>query len=291
LESRKKERVYWIVMDPISILWLFIILASLQPAIQRRFLELSRQRALSRLASERSSTVVTLIHRQETLSFLGFPIVRYINIDDSEGVLSAIRATSSGTPIDIVLHTPGGLVLAARQIASALAEHDGPVRAIVPHYAMSGGTLIAMAADEINMDPHAVLGPVDPQLGEYPAASIVTAAKQAKDPDDRTLILADVGRKAIWQVERFVQELLERYMESAQAKEVARILSTGTWTHDHPLGLEELEALGLPVKVGVPRGVRELMRLYPQPQGRQASVEYVPSPRQPQEAPANRPRD
>src|SRR5215208_1548574 len=97
-----RERVYWIVMDPISILWLFIILASLQPAIQRRFLEVSRQRTLSRLASERSSTVITLIHRQETMSFLGIPIVRYINIDDSEGVLSAVRATSSGTPIDIV---------------------------------------------------------------------------------------------------------------------------------------------------------------------------------------------
>src|SRR5215208_1428180 len=213
-------------MDPISILWLFIILASLQPVLQRRLLELSRQRALARLASERGSTVVTLIHRQETMSFLGFPIVRYINIDDAEGVLNAVRATPSATPIDIVLHTPGGLVLAASQIASALEEHDGPVRAIVPHYAMSGGTLIALAADEINVDPHAALGPVDPQLGEYPAASIVVAAQEAKEPDDRTLILADVGRKAIWQVEHFVQELLERHLKLDQAKEVARLLST-----------------------------------------------------------------
>jgi len=74
-----------IVMDLINILWLFIILASLQPALQRRFLELARQRALARLASERGSTVVTLIHRQETMSPLGFPLVRYINIDDTEG--------------------------------------------------------------------------------------------------------------------------------------------------------------------------------------------------------------
>src|SRR5215208_7639937 len=119
-------------MDPISILWLFIILASLQPVLQQRLLERARRRALARLASERGSTVVTLIHRQETMSFLGFPIVRYINIDDSEEVLSAIRATPAGTPIDIILHTPGGLVLAASQIASALAEHDGPVSAIIP---------------------------------------------------------------------------------------------------------------------------------------------------------------
>lgn len=278
-------------MDLINFLWIFIILASLQPVLQRRLLELSRQRALSRFASERSSTVITLIHRQETMSFLGFPIVRYIDIDDAEGVLNAIRATPSATPIDIVLHTPGGLVLAASQISSALAEHDGPVRAIVPHYAMSGGTLIALAADEIVVDPHAALGPVDPQLGEYPAASIVAAAKQAKDPDDRTLILADIGRKALWQLERFVQELLKRRMNPVQAKEVARILSSGTWTHDYPLEPEQLEALGLPVKVGVPNSVHKLMRLYPQPRGRQSSVEYVPSPRRSRELPASRPRD
>jgi ClpP class serine protease len=94
---------------------------------------------------------------------------------------------------------------------------------------MSGGTLIALAADEIIVDPHAALGPVDPQLGAYPAASIIVAAEQAKEPEDRTLILADVNRKAIWQVEHFVQELLERHTEQSQAKEVARILSTGTW--------------------------------------------------------------
>src|SRR3954451_5030270 len=278
-------------MDLINILWLFLILSSLQPVVQRWFLELARQRALSRLAAERGSTVVMIIHRQETMSFLGFPIVHYINIDDSEGVLDAIRATPSGTPIDIVLHTPGGMVLAASQIASALAEHDGPVRAIVPHYAMSGGTLIALAADEINIDPHAVLGPVDPQLGEYPAASIVVAAKQAKEPDDRTLILADVSRKALWQVEHFVQGLLERYMKPAQAKEVADILSTGTWTHDYPLSHEELEAFGLPVKVAAAPLVRALMLLYPQPHGRQASVEYEPSLTRPREVLPSGPRD
>jgi ClpP class serine protease len=272
-------------MDILGIFWLFIILASLQPVLQRQYLELSRRRALSRLASERNSTVITLIHRQETMSFLGFPLVRYINIDDAEGVLNAIRATPPGTPIDIVMHTPGGLVLAASQISSALAEHDGPVRAIVPHYAMSGGTLIALAADEILIDPHAALGPVDPQLGEYPAASIVAAAEQSKDPDDRTLILADVSRKALWQVESFVRRLLARHAKPERAAEVARILSSGTWTHDYPLEPEELEALGLPVKVGVPGGVHELMRLYPQPRGRRESVEYVPSPPRPRERP------
>lgn len=99
------------------------------------------------------------------MSFLGIPIVRYIDIEDSEQVLRAIRMTAPEMPIDLVLHTPGGLVLAAEQIACALKRHPGKVTVFVPHYAMSGGSLIAMAADEIVLDPNAVLGPIDPQLG------------------------------------------------------------------------------------------------------------------------------
>ena len=80
-----------------------------------------------------------------------------------------------------ILHTPGGLVLASEQIAQALLRRTGRVTVFVPHYAMSGGTLIALAADEIVMDPNAVLGPVDPQIGEYPAASIMRRCTSRRD--------------------------------------------------------------------------------------------------------------
>ena len=102
------------------------------------------------------------------MSLLGFPIVRYIDINDSEQVLRAIHMTDPDVPIDLILHTPGGLVLAALQIARAIDRHKAKVTVFVPHYAMSGGTLIALAADEIVMCEHAVLGPVDPQLGRVP---------------------------------------------------------------------------------------------------------------------------
>ena len=113
-------------------------------------------------------TVITLIHRQESMNLLGFPLVRYIDIDDAEGILRAINETPQGRPIEIILHTPGGLVLAAQQIASALADHDARVTAVVPHYAMSGGTLIALAADEIVLDSHAVLRPGRPAARRVP---------------------------------------------------------------------------------------------------------------------------
>jgi ClpP class serine protease len=259
-------------------LWLFFVLASLQPVLERARLAAVRQRRLDRLSRARGGTVITLIHRQETMSLLGFPLVRYIDIDDAESVLRAIGETPEGQPIEIVLHTPGGVVLAASQIAGALADHPGRVTAVVPHYAMSGGTLIALGADEIVLDPHSALGPVDPQLGQYAAASIAHVAALPGEHDDQTLILADVSRKALVQVEHFARRLIERHMPAVRAREVARLLSTGTWTHDHPLQASDVQALGLPVRLGVPEEERELMRLYPQPRGREPSVEYVPAP-------------
>lgn len=245
--------------------------------MQRQVLAARRRQSLAVLSRKRKATVITLIHRQETVSLLGIPLARYIDIDDAQSILRAIRETPSDRPIEIVLHTPGGLVLAATQIASALADHPAEVTAVVPHYAMSGGTLIALAADEIVLDAHSVLGPVDPQLGQYPAASVLAALDAPGDRDDETLILADMSRKAIVQVESFVGRMLEQSLAPQRAREVARLLATGTWTHDHPLQPAELELLGLPVRVGIGDEERELLDLYPQPRGREAAVEYVPA--------------
>ena len=287
-------------MDPWNLIWIFIIVSSLQPVLQRQMLAAARRRMLKQIAERRDATAITLIHRQETISLLGIPLVRHIDIDDAESVLKAIRGTPPGKTIEIILHTPGGLVLAASQIARALRDHDGRVVAVVPHYAMSGGTLIALAADEIMIDPHAALGPVDPQLGQYPAASLVEVAALPGDHEDQTLIYADISRKALRQLETLVTELLEAHSEPQRARDLARLLSQGTWTHDHPLMARDLKLLGLPVRIGVPEEERALMDLYPQPRGREAAVEYVPGrpvpglppgrevPRRRREAPASK---
>ncbi len=287
-------------MDPWNLIWIFIIVSSLQPLVQRQLLAAARRRMLGQIAERRDATAITLIHRQETISLLGIPLVRHIDIDDAESVLKAIRGTPPGKTIEIILHTPGGLVLAASQIARALRDHDGRVVAVVPHYAMSGGTLIALAADEIVIDPHAALGPVDPQLGQYPAATLVEVAAMPGDHEDQTLIFADIGRKALRQLETLVTELLEANTDPQRARDLARLLSQGTWTHDHPLMSRDLELLGLPVRIGVPEEERALMDLYPQPRGREAAVEYVPGrplpglppgrevPRRRREAPASK---
>jgi ClpP class serine protease len=263
-----------------DLLWIFFIISALQPVLQQKLLEMRRLRLLAGLERRRRSRVIALVHRQETMSLLGFPLMRYIDINDSEAVLRAIQLTDPDYPIDLIVHTPGGLVLAAGQIAHALRYHKGKVTIFVPHYAMSGGTLIALAADEIVMDANAVLGPVDPQLGQWPAASVLTVLdqKEAKDIDDETLIRADIARKAMSQVQATVEELLVERMPPERAKALAVQLASGVWTHDYPITAKAAQELGLPVSTVTPTEVYEFMHLFAQPTRTRPSVEYVPVP-------------
>ena len=250
----------------------------------------ARTDVLRRFEQERGSRVIALIHRQDTASVLGVPVASSISIEDSEALLRAIRLTPPEQPIDIILHTPGGLVLASEQIARALLERKAKVTAFVPHYAMSGGTLIALAAHEIVMDSNAVLGPVDPQIGSLPAASIVRAADlKGAHAEDQLLVLADMARKSRAQVGAFVARLLGKHMGAEQAQKLAITLSEGRWTHDYGITADAARGFGLNVTTAVPRTVYELMDLYPQGAGRRPSVLYTPVRTPPELGPAASP--
>jgi ClpP class serine protease len=261
-----------------DIFWFFLMISMFQPWLRQKMLESARVRQMHRIERQRGSRVILMVHREETMGFLGFPLMRYIDINDSEEVIRAIRMTDDNVPIDLVLHTPGGLVLASLQIARAIKGRKGKVTVLVPHYAMSGGTLIALAADEIIMNSHAALGPVDPQLGEYPAASLVKVvrAKDINRVNDKTLIMADLAEKALQQIRSDVLELLADKMPAEKAARVADQLSQGTWTHDRPISFKEAQELGLPVSSDMPAEFYQMMALFPQPTQRQPSVQYIP---------------
>lgn len=266
---------------------LFLVVSSLQPAIQKRIVNARRVAAIQSFEQRRGSRVILMVHRQESINLLGIPLSRFINIEDSEQILRAIRLTPADVPIDLILHTPGGLVLATEQIARALVRHRAKVTVFIPHYAMSGGTMLAMAADEIVMDENAVLGPVDPQLGNVAAASLlkVLDEKPLDRIDDQTLVTADVARKAIRQVQKFVRSLLEdsfpkQKVDPENIDRILEALTTGVVTHDYPVSVEEAQEMGLPVTVGLPSEIYSLMDLYPQPMSGRPSVQYVPLPYQ-----------
>src|SRR6516164_1569184 len=159
-------------LDFSSLFWIFIAIMVLQPLFMGRWYALRRAQAIRTIEKSHASRVITMIHRQEKRSIFGFAVSRHIDLEDAQTIIAAIKDTPNDMPIDLVIHTPGGLVLAAMQIARAVEAHRAKVTVYVPVYAMSGGTLIALAADEIVLGEFSVLGPIDPQiLDSRPRAS------------------------------------------------------------------------------------------------------------------------
>lgn len=250
-----------------DIFWIFLVFVVIQIALKKRQTSRTRRLLIQSIEHSRGSRIILLIHRQETLGILGVPVFRYIDINDAELIIQAIRDTPIDQPIDLVLHTPGGLALPSVQIARAIARRKAPVRALIPHYAMSGGTLIALAADEIIMSEHAILGPVDPEFDGYAAASILRAVEQksVQFVGDDTLILADQAKMAIKQVADFIYELVSERMSEHDAKALAHALAEGLWTHDFGFTPEIATQLGLPVSTDIPDEIIQLLALYSQP--------------------------
>ncbi len=220
-----------------------------------------RAEILSKLEEERGTNVITLIHRREPWEEKD---ENYISIEDTEHVLMRIRQTPKDKDVDLILHTPGGLVLAAEMIAMAVKNHPAKVTVIIPFYAMSGGTLIALAADEIIMEKDSVLGPVDPQLKDMPAGALISLLerKPIESISDENIMLSEEAKKGIVRVQKFVEWLLGDKMEKMKAKRLAEFLTGGYMTHDTPIVSEVAKGFGLNVKHGVPKSVYDLFRTF-----------------------------
>lgn len=252
----------------------------LQPAIKRGMLNSARTGLLQQIEKKRKSRVIALVHRTETMNLFGFPVMQFIDIQDAEQLLRAIRLTPDTMPIDIILHTPAGLSLAAEQVARALRRHPAKITVFVPHYAMSGGTLIALAADQLVMCRDAVLGALDPIIGQYPAASLVTIAekKNVADISDATYLQIEQAKKAIQQTRATTVDLLTKRMPKEDAERLAGIITSGSHTQDYPIGVDELQAIGMNVTEDMPLEVFQFMNLFPQQTNRRPSVDFIPLP-------------
>lgn len=132
--------------------------------------------------------------------------------------------------------------------------------AFIPFYAMSGGTLIALSADEIVMERFTTLGPVDPYIMGYPAPALlrVLSRKSVAAVSDEMLVKAEVARLALQNVQRFIQWLLESQMSRERAAELADFLTGGYFSHDTPITLATMAGFGLNVREGVPPLIYDL---------------------------------
>lgn len=263
-----------------NLLWVWLVFLILQPAIKQNMLAAARTTWMRQLERKRGSRVIALVHRKESVSLLGIPLLQFIDIEDSEAILRAIRMTADDVPIDLILHTPGGISLAAEQIARAICRHESKVTVFIPHYAMSGGTLLALAAHELVMSPDAVLGALDPLVGQYPAASVLSVAgrKNFDDMSDSTFILLDQAEKSMEQMKKTVAYLLRHRHAETEAERLTEVFTAGNWTQDYPISVDELKEMGLSVNCEMPIEVLQFMAMFPQDMGRRPSVDFIPAP-------------
>jgi ClpP class serine protease len=215
------------------------------------------------LERSRGSKVVVLIHKEQKSRLFGMTRPAMIDLGSADRLLDELRKAPVDKPVDVILHTPGGIVIAAEQIAQALAARCGRVTAFVPLHALSGGTLVAIAADEIAMDKNAVLGRIDPQLLYFPAQSIkkVVDAKGEEKASEPAIILGDMARKALVQVQDFARHVLaQKGYSKTTAEHITEELISDKLLHDAPVFLAEASGWGLHVTPKVPEAVYQIVK-------------------------------
>ena len=96
--------------------------------------------------------------------------------------MNALYGIDKNVGLDLILHTPGGDLPATQSIVDYLYSFfNGDIRVIVPHTAMSAGTMIACSSKEIVMAKHSNLGPIDPQISGMPANEFIDLLEEAKN--------------------------------------------------------------------------------------------------------------
>lgn len=217
-----------------------------------------RAQLVKELEEERGSRVLTLIHRKEPWSTSDDE--PEIVLEDSEAILQLVRETPPDKPIDFIVHTEGGLTFAADLMAMALRYHKAKVTVMVPFYAMSDGTYLVLAADEIRMERCSILAPVEPLVDDMPANAVMSILKRKPIEmiSDRTILLAESARMETENAKEFVKWLLIDKMNEEQATQVANFLVGGFMASTTPITLDVARAIGLNVVEGVPEKVHQL---------------------------------
>ena len=159
-----------------------------------------------------------------------------INMEDINGFMAGLHGHNFAKGLLLILHTPGGMAEAAQTIVDYLRSKFEAIDVLVPTYAMSAGTMIALGCDRIIMGRQSQLGPTDPQINvgnrSFSAHSIVDQFEEAKQNIAGDPVLAHAwapvlrsfgpallqeARKSISYGQSLVIDWLQKYMFSARS--------------------------------------------------------------------------
>jgi len=109
-------------------------------------------------------------------------ILLQITLEEINGFMSVMHGMDWSKGLTLILHTPGGVTNATETIVAYLRSKFSFIEVIVPTYAMSAGTMIALSGDRIVMGRQSQLGPIDPQI---PSGQRLVSALAILDQFDR----------------------------------------------------------------------------------------------------------
>jgi len=175
-------------------------------------------------------------------SWLTKPTIEGSDINDSDmtGFMNSIKGMDCSRGLDLILHTPGGSPTAAESIIKYLrAKLSNDIRVIVPHLAMSAGTMMACAGKSIVMGKHSSLGPIDPQFDGIPAYNIKTEFEDAKEE-----LLKDPNTAKYWAIrlEKYPAAFLKLAYDSIKLSDALIVEWLGTCMYDKD-NLEDQEVI------------------------------------------------
>jgi Serine dehydrogenase proteinase len=206
-----------------------------------------------------------------------------ITRDDIIGVVELLHNVPRGSNIDLLLHTGGGDINAAEKIVFMLRAAVGTAgrfRVIVPDFAKSAGTLIALAADKILMSDSSELGPIDPQFPKrdtdgtvrwhsvlnYIEAFETICRKVQLDPNDvsasvmlskfdpTTLVqFESVKRRARMLAEQHLNRWMFQRKKATYTKIASELMDIARWpAHGQMIGYEDAKELELEIEYVAP---------------------------------------
>jgi len=172
---------------------------------------------------------------------------QYLSTREAFEILAEIRSAGSDTPIDIILHTPGGEAFACELIASVLKDRPNTT-SYVPYCAMSAGTIIALATEKVVMGRYAVLGPIDTQYGPFPAESLKRLVKEKpiQNIEDFTVLLSYLAEKEVRNAKQRACDLLnKKHFGSDDACALTDFLVSGDLPHSEQINRDRAVQLGV----------------------------------------------
>jgi len=224
--------------------WVFqilglVLILTIMPAY--RFLKkIKTKQILKTWVKNNKRSLIAIIHKERS----GFFSASSGYIDNKTLMRVAEAMEDIGDePFDLLLHTGGGDVFASIRISELLRNHNGEIRAIIPHYSMSGGSLLALSCDKILMQKNACLGPIDAQVGDF-WSGVRSSRAWAKivdlkgtESNDSSIGNSFVGKQ--------VTETIKKILITKINKKAADELTNGEREHIYPYNPKELGKLGI----------------------------------------------